>query len=58
MEGQEEIVEVKTGPGRQEPQFQFNWEVDPEQDIFESFELPEIFLGRYMHDFKVKIIVL
>jgi len=33
--------------------FEFDFELDLEQNEFESFELPEIFLGRYMHDFKV-----
>ena len=33
--------------------FEFDFELDLEQNQFESFELPEIFLGRYMHDFKV-----
>ena len=34
--------------------FEFDFELDLEQNEFESFELPEIFLGRYMHDFKVR----
>lgn len=33
--------------------FEFDFELDLDQNEFESFELPEIFLGRYMHDFKV-----
>lgn len=33
--------------------FEFDFELDLDQNQFESFELPEIFLGRYMHDFKV-----
>ena len=34
--------------------FEFDFELDMDSNEFESFELPEIFLGRYMHDFKVK----
>ena len=34
--------------------FEFDFELDMDTNEFESFELPEIFLGRYMHDFKVK----
>merc|ERR1712110_1225168 len=33
--------------------FEFDFELDLDENQFESFELPEIFLGRYMHDFKV-----
>ena len=33
--------------------FEFDFELDMDTNEFESFELPEIFLGRYMHDFKV-----
>jgi len=32
---------------------EFDFELDLETNQFESFELPEIFSGRYMHDFKV-----
>jgi len=37
--------------------FEFDFELDLDENQFESFELPEIFLGRYMHDFKVSIIM-
>jgi hypothetical protein len=33
--------------------FEFDYELDLEMNDFEQFELPEIFSGRYMHDFKV-----
>lgn len=49
LEGEEELLEISSN----QPTFQFNWELEPRHDSFESFELPEIFLGRYMHDFKV-----
>lgn len=37
----------------EEPGFEFDFELDLEMNDFETFELPEIFSGRYMHDFKV-----
>jgi len=38
--------------------FEFDFELDMDSNEFESFELPEIFLGRYMHDFKVNYTVI
>jgi len=38
--------------------FEFDVELDMDTNEFESFELPEIFLGRYMHDFKVNYTVI
>ena len=32
--------------------FEFDFDVDVEEESYEMVELPEIFLGRYMHDFK------
>jgi hypothetical protein len=37
----------------EEPGFEFDFELDLEMNDFETLELPEIFSGRYMHDFKV-----
>jgi len=33
--------------------FEFDVELDVENNMFEELQLPEIFMGRYMHDFKV-----
>lgn len=33
--------------------FEFDVELDMEDNVMETLELPEIFLGRYMHDFKI-----
>merc|ERR1719433_2292325 len=33
--------------------FEFDVELDMEDNALETLELPEIFLGRYMHDFKI-----
>jgi len=48
----QELAAVKT------PNFEFDFEIDTEEEQFETFELPEIFLGRYMHDFKVNYTVI
>ncbi len=37
-------------PGRD---FEFDFDIDVENEEYELLELPEIFLGRYMHDFRV-----
>ena len=34
-------------------EFEFDVELDMEDNVMETLELPEIFLGRYMHDFKI-----
>jgi len=34
-------------------EFEFDVELDMENNVMETLELPEIFLGRYMHDFKI-----
>jgi len=47
---QEQEQEQEQEQGRD---FEFDFELDLNKNEFESFELPEIFLGRYMHDFKV-----
>jgi len=39
-------------------EFEFDVELDMENNDMETLELPEIFLGRYMHDFKINITVI
>jgi hypothetical protein len=41
-------------PGRD---FEFDFDIDVENEEYELLELPEIFLGRYMHDFRVSFAV-
>ncbi len=35
--------------------FEFDFDIDVENEEYELLELPEIFLGRYMHDFRVSL---
>lgn len=45
------VPEVKTT-------FEFDFDIDVEEENYEVLELPEIFLGRYMHDFNENITVI
>ena len=38
--------------------FEFDFDVDVEEENYEMIELPEIFFGRYMHDFKAGLFFL
>jgi len=38
--------------------FEFDFDVDVEEENYEMIELPEIFFGRYMHDFKENLTVI
>lgn len=38
--------------------FEFDFDIDVEEENYEVMELPEIFLGRYMHDFKENLTVI
>jgi len=38
--------------------FEFDYDVDVEEQNYEVVELPEIFFGRYMHDFKANLTVI
>jgi len=38
--------------------FEFDFDVDVEEENYEVVELPEIFLGRYMHDFQANLTVI
>ena len=49
-----EIPRMENEMEKQIGDFEFDFELDIEENDFETFEMPEIFLGRYMHDFKVK----
>ena len=39
---------------RNDGSIEFDYELDLDYEEFESFELPELSKGRYLHDFKVK----
>ena len=34
--------------------FEFDFDIDVEEENYEVVELPELFMGRYMHDFQVE----
>ena len=38
--------------------FEFDVELDLEDDMMETLELPEVFSGRYLHDFMVNLTVI
>jgi len=38
--------------------FEFDFDIDVEEENYEVIELPEIFLGRYMHDFQANLTVI
>jgi len=38
--------------------FEFDFDIDVEEENYEVVELPEIFLGRYMHDFQANLTVI
>jgi len=38
--------------------FEFDFDIDAENEEYELLELPEIFLGRYMHDFRANYTVI
>ena len=49
-----ELPKLEEEVEKQVKDFEFDFELDMDSNEFETFEMPEIFLGRYMHDFKVK----
>jgi len=53
-----EIPRMENEMEKQIGDFEFDFELDIEENDFETFEMPEIFLGRYMHDFKVNYTVI
>ena len=53
-----ELPKIEEEVKKQVKDFEFDFELDMDSNEFETFEMPEIFLGRYMHDFKVLIIFL
>jgi len=53
-----EVPNVAKEVQKQVKDFEFDVELDMDTNDFETFEMPEIFLGRYMHDFKVNYTVI
>ena len=49
-----EVPKIAKEVQEQVKDFEFDVELDMDSNDFETFEMPEIFLGRYMHDFKVR----
>jgi hypothetical protein len=55
----QELLELKGGSASLEERFrpdgsiEFDYELDLDFEEFESFELPELSSGRYLHDFRV-----
>jgi len=53
-----EVPKIAKEVQEQVKDFEFDVELDMDTNDFETFEMPEIFLGRYMHDFKVNYTVI